>query len=173
MTSEKIRVWDLPQRIFHWGLVAAFAAAYVSSEDAEDFHFLMGYIALGLIAFRLVWGFVGSRHARFADFVIGPAALVDYLKKLTQGQEPRHLGHNPAAAVMILFLMAMVTVIGVTGHLMTTDFGWGSELLEDIHEGAVGLTLGAVSIHVTAAIYESLRHGENLILAMITGYKRR
>ena len=173
MSSERIRVWDLPVRVFHWGLVAMFATAWFTSEDAEAPHRWAGYAALGLLAFRIAWGFVGSPHARFADFVPRAAVLRDYVGKLLRGREPRHLGHNPAAAVMILLLMAMVALIGATGWLMTTDWGWGSEVLEELHEGAVNITLLAVAVHVAAAIFESVRHRENLVRAMVTGYKRR
>lgn len=173
MTGDRIRVWDLPVRVFHWGLVTMFAIAYLSSEDAEAPHRWAGYVALALVAFRVLWGFVGSRHARFDDFVPRPTSLSLYVRHLLRGREPRYLGHNPAAAVMILFLMAMVGLIGATGWLMTTDWGWGSELIEDLHEGAVNLTLVAVALHVAAAIFESVRHRENLVRAMITGYKRR
>jgi len=173
MTADRIRVWDIPVRVFHWGLVAMFATAYLTSDDAEAPHLWAGYAALALVAFRLGWGFVGSRHARFADFVPRLAVLRDYVGRLLRGQEPRHLGHNPAAAVMILFLLAMVGVIGATGWLMTTDWGWGSEVLEELHAGAVNLTLSAVVLHVAAAIFESVRHRENLVRAMVTGYKRR
>ncbi|HJV26222.1 MAG TPA: cytochrome b/b6 domain-containing protein [Aromatoleum sp.] len=173
MTGDRIKVWDLPVRVFHWGLVAMVATAYLTSEDAEAPHRWAGYIVLALLAFRVVWGFVGSAHARFADFVPRPAVLRDYVGCLLRGREPRHLGHNPAAAVMILFLMAMLGLIGATGWLMTTDWGWGSELLEELHEGAVNLTLAAVVLHVAAAVFESVRHRENLVRAMITGYKRR
>ncbi|NMG31908.1 cytochrome b/b6 domain-containing protein [Aromatoleum evansii] len=172
MHGERIRVWDLPVRVFHWGLVATFAIAWLTSEDAEAPHHWAGYVAFGLLAFRVAWGFVGSRHARFADFVPRPAELRAYVGKLVRGREPRHLGHNPAAAVMILFLMAMVALIGTTGWLMTTDWGWGSEALEELHEGAVNATLLALVVHVAAAVFESLRHRENLVRAMITGYKR-
>ena len=173
MSTGKIRVWDGPIRIFHWGLVASMAVAYLTSEDAESPHHWAGYVALALVAFRVVWGFIGSEHARFADFVPRPATLLDYVGRLARGREPRHLGHNPAAAVMIVFLIAMVVTIGSTGWLMTTDWGWGSELLEEVHGSAVNLTLGAIALHVAAAIFESVRHRENLILSMLTGYKRR
>lgn len=172
MGIQRVQVWDLPVRIFHWGLVAAFAVAYLSAEEVESVHHIAGYTALGLVAFRLLWGFVGGRHARFADFVPRPAALAAYLRAALRRQEPRYRGHNPAAAVMILFLLAMVALIGTTGWLMTTDWGWGAEWLEDTHEAAVHLTLAAVAVHVAAAIYESRRHGENLVRAMVDGYKR-
>lgn len=168
----RVRVWDLPVRLFHWSLVTSFAVAWLSSDDAERLHHWAGYVALGLVGFRCVWGFVGSPHARFSDFVPPFAVLLDYGRRMLSGSEPRYLGHNPAAAVMILFLMAMVGFIGATGWLMTTDLGWGSELLEQTHELAAELTLAAVAVHVVAAIYESLHTRENLLRAMIDGYKR-
>lgn len=172
MGIQRVQVWDLPVRIFHWGLVAAFLGAWLTSEDAETAHHLAGYTALGLVAFRLLWGFIGGRHARFADFVPRPATLADYVRAALQRREPRYRGHNPAAAVMILFLLAMVALIGTTGWLMTTDWGWGVDWLEETHEAAVNLTAAAVLVHVAAAIYESRRHGENLVRAMVDGYKR-
>ncbi len=172
-TGDRVRVWDLPVRIFHWGLVAVFALAYLTEDDAGTVHQWAGYAALGLVAFRLLWGVVGSRHARFGDFVPRPAQLVDYVRRLIRREEPRYLGHNPAAALMILFLLLMVGVVGGTGWLMTTDWGWGSEMLEEVHEAAVGITLAAIALHVAAAIYESVRHGENLVRSMFNGYKRR
>lgn len=172
-TGDRVRVWDLPVRVFHWGLVAVFALAYFTEDDATAVHRWAGYAALALIAFRLLWGMVGSRHARFSDFVPSPAQLADYVRRMIRREEPRYLGHNPAAAVMILFLLAMVGVIGGTGWLMTTDWGWGSDVLEELHETAVNMTVAAIVVHVAAAIYESLRHGENLVRSMINGYKRR
>lgn len=172
MGVERVRVWDLPVRLFHWGLVAAFATAWMTAEEAEAAHQAAGYTALGLVAFRILWGFVGCRHARFADFVPTRAGLAAYLRAALHGREPRYRGHNPAAAVMILFLLAMVILIGGTGWAMTTDWGWGSEWLEEAHEAAVNLTLAAVAVHVAAAIYESWRHRENLVRAMVSGYKR-
>lgn len=172
MGIERVRVWDLPVRIFHWGLVAAFAIAWMTAEDAETAHHVAGYAALGLVAFRILWGFVGSRHARFVDFVPSRATLAAYLRNALRGREVRYRGHNPAAAVMILFLLAMVILIGGTGWAMTTDWGWGSEWLEGIHESAVNITVAAVAVHVAAAIYESWRHRENLVRSMVDGYKR-
>lgn len=173
MDVQRVRVWDRGVRTFHWSLVGSFAAAWLTAEDAEWPHRWAGYAALALVAFRLVWGFAGSAHARFSDFVPSAANLADYLAALVRGRAPRHLGHNPAAAVMILFLLGMVGMIGGTGWMMTTDWGWGSELLEALHTTAVNLTLVAIAVHVSAAVVESLHHRENLVLAMITGYKRR
>lgn len=170
--SSRVRVWDLPVRLFHWSLVAVFAGAWATSEDFDSLHHFLGYTALGLVAFRILWGFVGSRHARFSDFVPGPAGLKAYLGQMLARREPRYLGHNPAGAAMILFLLTMVLGIGGTGWLMTTDWGWGSDTLEELHEGLVNFTTAAVAVHVLGAIYASLRHRENLIRSMLSGYKR-
>jgi cytochrome b len=168
-----VKVWDLGVRVFHWCLVLCWFGAYFLAEENRDWHEYCGYAVLALIAFRLIWGFVGGRYARFADFFPFPSRLLPYLKLLIKGKEPRHVGHNPAAAVMIFFLIFACLGIGVSGYLMTTDWGWGSEILEEIHIWLVDVTLVAVGIHVVAAIYESIRHKENLIRAMLTGKKRR
>jgi cytochrome b len=120
-------------RVFHWSLVTAFAVAYFASDGSRDIHEWAGYVALGLVAFRLVWGVIGSRHARFSAFVPRPAELADYVRQLIRRREPRYLGHNPAAAIMILFLLLATGVIGVSGWLLTTDWGWGSETIEEVH----------------------------------------
>jgi len=170
--NGRVKVWDPAVRIFHWSLVAAFAVAYVTADDADFVHQWSGYAALALVAFRVLWGLIGTRHARFSDFVPRPAKLIEYVRLVLRGRESRYLGHNPAAAIMILFLLLAVGMIGVSGWLLTTDWGWGSEVLEDIHETAVNITLVAITLHVFAAIYESFRHRENLVRSMFTGYKR-
>lgn len=170
--EHKVPVWDLFVRVFHWSLVASFATAYFFTEHIDWVHKGAGYLALGLIAARGVWGFTApSPHARFASFVPTPARLWVYLGQLRRGREPRHLGHNPAGAVMILYLLGATLVIGVTGHLMTTDAFWGDELVETLHVTTVDLTLVAVILHVSANLYESVRHRENMFKAMLTGQK--
>ena len=171
--DDQIKVWDPAVRIFHWGLVTAYVVAYFTADDYPELHEWAGYAALGLVAFRVIWGFVGSPHARFSDFVPGPKRLSEYVRLALRGREPRHLGHNPAAALMILFLLLATIVIGVSGWLLTTDWGWGSQLLEEVHEISVNVTLVAVGLHVAAAIYESIHQRENLIRAMFTGNKKR
>ena len=168
----RVRVWDRFVRTFHWSLVASFATAYFTTEHIDWVHKGAGYLALVLIAARCVWGFIApSPHARFASFVPTPARLWAYLRQLLQGREPRHLGHNPAGAVMILYLLGATLVIGVTGHLMTTDAFWGNELMETLHVTTVDVTLIAVIVHVSANLYESIRHRENMFKAMVTGDK--
>lgn len=166
----EVRVWDPLVRLFHWGLVAAFATAWLS-EEGRRLHEYAGYLALGLIAVRVLWGFIGTRHARFADFVVGPRAVLAYLGRLATGRAPRHLGHNPAGGAMVLALMALVVLTGLSGWLSTTDAFWGVEWVEEAHEALADLTLILVFAHVAGVIVTSLKDRENLVRAMITGRK--
>jgi cytochrome b len=165
-------VWDRFVRLFHWSLVTCMAGAWLLEGASRTVHEALGYGTMALVAARIVWGFVGAGHARFASFVPGPRRLRDYVGAMLRGREPRHLGHNPAAAVMIVFLLGMVLAIGATGFLMTTDAFWGNETVEHLHGLLVDVVLVAVALHISAALYESWRHRENLIAAMVTGNKR-
>lgn len=171
-TARTIRVWDPVVRLFHWTIVAGFLANMTLTEEGGDAHEVVGYLVLAAIAVRLVWGFIGTRHARFRDFVPGPARLAGYLGQLLRGREPRYIGHNPAAAVMMAALLALMVFIGATGWMMTLDPWWGEEWLEEMHETAANAMLVLAGVHVLAAVLASFRHRENLVLAMITGRKR-
>lgn len=168
-----IRVWDPFVRIFHWLVAGGCAVDLTLLDDGKLAHRWIGYGVLALVAIRLLWGIVGTRHARFTDFVPGPQALLAYLGALLHGREPRFVGHNPAAAVMILALLALLVAIGATGWMQTLDAFWGIEWVETLHGALANLLIALVAIHVAAAVLESLRHRENLVLAMITGRKRR
>ncbi len=114
--AERVKVWDPAVRAGHWLLVALFAAAYVTGEgDREDWHAYAGYGVLGVVAFRLLWGFVGTRYARFADFLRGPRETLAYLKSFAAGRPARYLGHNPAGGWMIVLLLAMLLLTVWTG----------------------------------------------------------
>jgi cytochrome b len=167
-----VRVWDPFVRIFHWSVVGLFALAFVTGDEIEWLHLTAGYAIAGLVALRILWGFVGPRHARFVDFVRSPRATAAYLSSVVAGRAPRHLGHNPAGGAMVLALIAMITAIAVTGFMMTTDAYWGAEWVESLHEGLVYATLGLVGLHVSGVVLTGLAHGENLLKAMITGRKR-
>lgn len=169
---QRVRVWDRFVRVFHWALVLCFFGAWWSTESIGWVHKGCGYAALALVAARGVWGFVGSEHARFASFVPTPRALMAYLQALLRGREPRSLGHNPAGAVMILYLLGAVAAIGISGWMLTLDAFWGSEIVERMHTLLVDATLAAVALHIAANLYESIRQRENLIGAMVTGRKR-
>jgi cytochrome b len=169
---QTVRVWDVFVRVFHWSLVTLFVAAFVTGDKSEDLHIAIGYAIAVLAAARILWGFVGSRHARFSDFVRSPAENLDYFRKAVRGRAPRFLGHNPAGGLMTLALLGMIGAIATTGYLMTTDAFWGSELMEELHEGLVYATLGLIGLHVAGVLVASFEHRENLIKSMITGRKR-
>lgn len=192
------RVWDLLLRFFHWSLVAAYAIAWLTADEWDRAHEIVGYAIAALIAVRLVWGLIGSRYARFASFVTGPRATLDYLGAMARGKEPRYLGHNPAGAAMIVALLLSLSGTILTGWLMTEpsrlallpempsiaaaawagdddgdeDRDGGSELVKDLHEVAANLTLFLVALHVAGVLLASKRHHENLARAMLTGDKR-
>ncbi|HVI31034.1 cytochrome b/b6 domain-containing protein [Phenylobacterium sp.] len=172
MDQPSIRVWDPLVRLFHWSLAASFAVAWLTADAWEDLHRWAGYAAAALIVFRLVWGLVGPRYARFRQFVRRPGATAAYLAAMLQGREPRHLGHNPAGAAMIVALLAVLGVTALTGWLYTTDAFWGAEWVEETHEAAASLMLLLVIGHIAGVTLASLRHRENLASAMLTGRKR-
>ncbi|PLX42334.1 MAG: cytochrome B [Hyphomicrobiales bacterium] len=169
---DEVRVWDLPVRLFHWSLLAAFAFAWITADEWDRPHEWAGYVVAGLVAFRLVWGFVGPAHARFSDFVHAPGKIIAYLRDMQRGKAKRSLGHNPAGGAMILALLAGLIGISVTGYAMTTNMFWGVEWVEELHEIIATLTLIMAGLHVAGVLYSSLAHRENLIRAMITGRKR-
>ncbi len=167
-----VRVWDPVVRLFHWTVVAGCAINLIF-EDGNTFHRAVGYVVAAAVAVRVVWGFAGAGHARFSDFVPRPAALVAYMRQLASRNEPRYIGHNPAGAVMILALLGSLVAVSVTGWMMGLDRFFGNETLEELHETFAMAILVLAGIHVAAAVFESVRHRENLIKAMVTGWKRK
>jgi cytochrome b len=172
MPPVAIKVWDPFVRVFHWSLATLFLVALVTGDDAGQVHFAAGYGIAGLVGLRIVWGFVGPRHARFGDFVRSPPAVLSYLGDVAQLRAPRYLGHNPAGGAMIIALLVMLAGAGITGYMMTSDVFWGEEWIEDIHEAFANLTVGLVIVHVLGVLFSSLMHGENLVKSMVTGQKR-
>lgn len=170
--SAGVKVWDPLVRIFHWSMAASFLVAWLTADEWEALHLWAGYAAAALVAFRLLWGLVGPRYARFTQFVRGPAAVRDHLAALLRGRERRHLGHNPAGGAMILGLLAGLAGLCLTGWLGTTDAFWGVEWLEETHEVLANLLLVLVGLHVAGVLVASLGQRENLVRAMITGRKR-
>lgn len=114
-TEHEIKVWDPLVRIFHWTLVAAFFTAYFSEDDFQDIHVLAGYTVAGLVAFRIVWGFIGTRHARFSDFVFSPVTTLKYIKDMFALRAKRYIGHNPAGGAMVLALLISLAGTTLTG----------------------------------------------------------
>ena len=172
MNHERILVWDLPTRLFHWLLAGTFAGAWLTADSERwiNVHVTLGYTFAGLIAFRLLWGFVGTRHARFSSFVTGPRPVLAYLASILKGKPQHHVGHNPAGGWAVLALLGLGIVTSVAGFLTYQDYG--GHWLEELHEGAASAMLGLVFVHIAAVALSSLLHRENLVRAMITGLKR-
>ncbi len=195
--GSTVPVWDPLVRVFHWGLVAAVAAAWLTADETQPAHEIAGYAVAALIGVRLVWGFAGSRFARFAQFLRGPKATVAYLGDILRGRERRHLGHNPAGAAMIVALLLCLSGTAFTGWLIAgpdrvallPDLpgivapAWADddregrgegrdEALEEVHEVLANLTLLLIALHVGGVVLASVRHRETLVRAMVTGRKR-
>jgi len=164
--SERVKVWDLAIRLFHWTLVIAIAVAFLSSEEdstLNNWHVLSGWIAAVLIVFRLAWGFIGGEHSRFSDF-IHPSGIPHHITSLIRGQREATLGHNPLGAVAVVALLALTAATVWTG-------AFGGEAAEDLHELVAWALLAMVALHVVAVIAMSILEKENLVRAMVTGDK--
>jgi cytochrome b len=168
---RKILVWDLPTRAFHWLLALSFAGAFLTAESERyrDVHVTLGYTMLGLVAFRLVWGLIGTRYARFRSFAFGPRSVLTYLKSLFTRAPHHYIGHNPAGSWAIYALLALIVLAGASGYATYEDIG--GHWMEEVHEAFSNLLLAAVAAHVAGVAVSSLVHGENLVRAMVTGYK--
>jgi cytochrome b len=198
--TQEIKVWDIAVRLFHWSLVVSFFVAYLSGEDEDSLlHIYAGYVVCGLMPFRILWGFVGTKHARFWDFIYGPATTFSYLKSLLAGKPLHYLGHNPLGGWMVIFLLACLFAVSWSGleayanegkgPLAHTDliltknaYAHGDEHEEDeqeeehglwgeVHEALSEFTLALVFVHIFGVIIASIAHRENLVRAMITGRK--
>jgi cytochrome b len=180
------KVWDPLVRVFHWSLVVAFATAYFTEDELLDVHVVAGYAVVGLVLFRILWGMVGTRHARFTDFVAGPRTAWAYTKDVLRGGARRYLGHNPAGGLMIVALLVSLLVTTFTG-LMTYGAhkhagplaGWFvasdkslAHSLKEVHEFFANFTVFLVVVHLLGVAVESLLHRENLVRSMFTGRKR-
>lgn len=172
MADATAKVWDPLVRVFHWSLVTSFAVAWLTADEVQSLHEWAGYAAAALVGFRILYGLVGPRYARFSQFVRGPAATADYAVDVLQRREKRYLGHNPLGALMVVALLICMAAIATTGFMMTTDAYWGVDWVEETHETLANLMLVLVVIHVLGVVFASIAHHENLVRAMITGRKR-
>lgn len=238
--NKGIRVWDPLVRIFHWSLVLAFTVAFLTGDEENITHIVAGYVVLGLISFRLVWGVIGTRHARFSDFVYSPATVIRYLKGLFSYKPEHYRGHNPAGGWMVILMLITLIIVSWTGlkvyaeeegkgplasnypefsmisiahaddderdddryeyqrsrgehveydddedekheeddedgeeeHGENDNGGEEDEFWEELHEGASNFMLLLVVLHIMGVIIAGNIHGENLVKAMITGYKK-
>lgn len=198
--AAEITVWDPLVRLFHWTLAIAFVLAYctqsewfeeirdrlLSEEWLQVLHVWAGYTLAGLLLFRLLWGFVGPRYARFSDFVYGPREVLIYVKDVLTLRAPRHLGHNPAGGMMIIVLLLSLTItvtaglmlygadkgLGPLASLLANSSDGAIDALKELHEFFANFTVILVVGHLIGVVWESLLHRENLARAMITGRKR-
>jgi len=167
---HRVSVWDPFVRVFHWSLVLAGIVAWISAEERAMLHEQTGYFILVLVGLRVIWGLVGSEHARFGNFLYGPRRTLAYLKRLGAGKPEHFVGHNPLAGWMVVALLCGMLATAVSGFLMGTgDAG----ALEDLHEAFANLTLLLVLVHLGGVVFSSVLHRENLIGAMLTGSKLR
>jgi len=170
--TTRILVWDIPTRVFHWLLAGSFTGAFLTAESEmfRDVHVALGYLLLALIGFRIVWGIIGTRYARFSAFAFGPSKVLAYLKSLLTGAPQHYLGHNPAGSWVIYGLLLLGVLAGATGYAAYNEIG--GEWFEELHEAVSNSMLVLVAVHVTGVVVSSLLHRENLVKSMINGYKR-
>ncbi len=200
-----IKVWDILIRIFHWSLVISFAVAYISSEEENPVHIYSGYTVLGLIVFRVIWGFVGSKYAKFSDFIRSPKVVYSYVQQNIAGNPQHYIGHNPVGGWMVLAMIIVLFVVTLSGlKVYAIEEGKGllavstvnlspvplaiaeeedddddkkntneadEEFWEEIHEVSSNLMLLMIVLHIIGVVVSSRKHKENLVKAMLTGYK--
>lgn len=183
--NDTVKVWDPLVRIGHWTLVAGFFTAYFTEDDFLAQHVWAGYVVGGVVLFRIAWGFVGSEHARFRDFVWSPGVTLRYLGAIATNRAKRYIGHNPAGGAMIVALLVCLAVITWSGlEIYAIEENAGplaglvsggedaEDFWEEVHEVAANFTLFLVLLHVVGVIVASVSHRENLVKAMFTGRKR-
>jgi cytochrome b len=178
-----VKAWDPLIRVFHWSLVVFVLLAFASEDDWTNLHLWSGYAVTLLICFRLLWGLVGTRNARFTSFVRSRRAVVQHLKGMLTSNAPHYLGHNPAAAVMVMLLLTSLALVAFSGMVMVAGEGqgplaatifssWSGGWIEGIHEFFANFTLLLVFGHLAGVFVSSLLEGENLAKAMVTGRKK-
>jgi cytochrome b len=184
-TQATTTVWDLPLRVFHWVLVLLVISQVVTATiggNAMEYHALGGYTILTLVLFRILWGFAGGTHARFGDFLRGPAAVARYAHKLIKGKAETYRGHNPLGGWSVALMLASLSVQAVTGLFANDDVMMegplakhvsddASALFTAIHDINAGILLALISLHILAVFFYLFRRKQDLIVPMITGRK--
>ncbi len=170
--TMQVRVWDILVRVTHWTVAAGITANLFVTEEGSQWHQYVGYTVVGLVVVRLLWGFVGTRYARFSDFLPTRSRIKQHLSDLSARRiDEQHLGHNPLAAIMILVLWAVIIGLGISGYLMEANIFGNKNLLEEIHETLANSLYLLVPLHIIAAIVMSYWERQNLIKSMVTGNK--
>lgn len=183
----QIRVWDVPVRLFHWLLVIGFALAYFTAEvHLAAIHIWLGYALIALLLFRVVWGFAGAPHARFRSFIFSVPETLAYVRSLRGGRPLHYYGHNPAGALMVFALLAVLAAIFITGLLTLAAVDYDGPLrflansvsddtaylFRHAHDWLVNVALVLIPLHLLGVVVGSLQHRENLVRAMVTGMKK-
>lgn len=171
MHDRETPVWDLVTRIFHWSLVLAFCTAQLTAEEWDSAHEYAGYVILGLVAFRVVWGFIGPKNVRFFEFVKSPKTIMKHLTGMLTGRHTAETGHNPAGGAMVVVLLAWLALTGLTGWLSITLSGSFAEIIEDVHEFLGEFSLLLVAAHIAGVIVMSILERQNLAKSMVDGKK--
>jgi cytochrome b len=183
--ADKRLVWDLPLRAFHWLLVLSILGLYVTAKAGFEwmqYHFYLGYGVLGLLLFRIIWGFVGPKHARFLGFIPGPSRLTRYLQHALKADSQPTIGHNPGGAIMVVVMLLMVALQAVTGLFTTDDIAWAgpynpsvssalASKLTSIHHHNFDILIWVIGLHVAAIMFYRFYKKQNLLTPMIHGYK--
>jgi cytochrome b len=185
--TEQIKIWDLPVRLFHWTLVLGFALAYLTAEiHILDVHIVIGYGLIALLIFRLFWGFAGNQYARFKSFIFSPQETLSYMRSLRSAHPTHYYGHNPAGALMVFGLLALLAGIFASGlvTLAVIDYegpllflaNWVSDdtsyFFRHTHDFLVDAALLMIPLHLLGVVSGSMQHKENLARAMVTGMKK-
>lgn len=171
---KRILVWDIPTRLFHWLLAVSFFVAFVAAQFFDDesatfaVHMLLGLVMVFMIILRVIWGFTGTKYARFSSFLYGPVAVVQYFRDVLKGRDKDTIGHNPAASWAAYLMLLLPLGLAATGLLMAQ----GGELYEEIHEILAYVMLAVVAGHILGVIVHSYRHKENITRSMIDGKKK-
>ncbi len=168
---ERRLVWDIPTRVFHWSLALSFLGSYLSGESERWalIHITCGYTLLGLIVFRLIWGVIGTRYARFSEFAPKPSTVLKYLAGLFKRRPAHYIGHNPLGALAIIAVLLLGLICAISGWLINAEVGpfW----LEPVHLISADAMLAVVFVHIIGVLLSSYLHHENLIKAMLDGRK--
>jgi len=171
---RKQLIYDLPTRIFHWGFAGIFVFAFYIAKTVDDenpafsYHMLAGLMLGGLVTLRLIWGFVGTKYARFSSFALHPKDLVSYVKGILTGSKKRWPGHNPASSWSTFIMLGSAMMLAITGVLMTSG---AKETFEDIHELFANAFLVTVLLHIAGVSLHALRHQDGIALTMVHGKK--
>ncbi len=183
---QKRLVWDLPLRLFHWLFAASILASWATAEAGFNWmqwHIRLGYFMMGLLVFRVIWGFIGPRHARFASFLAGPRRIWRYAKSFTGVSEAiASVGHNPLGGLMVILMLLLVAFQVTTGLFATDDIAWTgpfnpsvtgdtAKWLTSLHHLNFNFIWAAIALHVAAILFYAFVKKQNLVPAMLTGWK--